>query len=133
MHMSVRTALQAPLVAVAMIADSCIDSRNAVYAADGREPRSVRVSVKDLDVTTQAGAAALYWRIRNAARSACGAVDSALPEEKAAWDGCVDEAIGRAVAKVASAKLTDYYLAKTTHRPHLIRKAEISKAADRVR
>ena len=120
MQMSARTALLVPLVAATTMADSCIDSRSAVYAADGREPQSVRVSVKDLDVTTHAGAAALYWRIRNAARSACGSVDSALPEEKAAWDRCVDEAIGRAVAKVGRAKLTDYYLAKTTHRPHLI-------------
>jgi UrcA family protein len=127
MQMSVRTALQLPLVAL-LLGDSCIDSRSAVYAADGREPPSVRVSVKELDVTTDAGAATLYRRIRNAARSACGSVDIALPQEKAAWDRCVDDAIGRAVAKVGSAKLTDYYLAKTTHRPHSITTGEISHA-----
>jgi len=131
--MSVRTALQVPLIAAAMMADFCIDSRNAVYAADGWETTSVRVSVKELDVRTHEGAAALYRRIRNAARSACGSVDIALPEEKAGWDRCVDEAIGRAVAEVGSAKLTDYYLAKTTRRPHVITTAEISKAADSVR
>jgi UrcA family protein len=132
MQMFKRTALQVLPVAVAMMADSCIDSRNAAYAAVGREPSSVRVSVKDLDLTTHAGVATLYQRIRNAARSACGPVDSALTEEKAAWDRCVDEAIGSAVAKVGSAKLTEYYLAKT-HRPHLITTAGISKAADRAR
>jgi UrcA family protein len=132
MQMSKRTALQVLPVAVAMMADSCIDSRNAAYAAVGREPPSIRVSVKDLNLTTQAGAAALYQRIRNAARTVCGPVDIALPEEKAAWDRCVDEAVGSAVAKLGSAKLTEYYLAKT-HRPHLITTAEISKAADRAR
>ena len=132
MQISKRTALQVLPVAVAMMAYSCIDSRNAAYAAVGREPPSVRVSVKDLNLTTHAGAAAAYLRIRNAARSVCGPVDIALPEEKAARDRCVDEAIGRAVAKLGSAKLTEYYLAKT-HHPHSITTAEISKAADRGR
>ena len=132
MRMSKLTALQVLPVAVAMMADSGIDSRSAAYAAIGQEPSAVRVAVKDLDLTTQGGATTLYQRIRNAARSACGPVDSALTEEKAAWDRCVDEAIGSAVAKVGSAKLTEYYLAKT-HRPHLITTAGISKAADRAR
>jgi len=132
MQMSKRTALRVLPVAVAMMADSGIDSRNAAYAAVGRETASVRVSVKDLNLTTHAGAVTLYWRIRNAARSVCGPVDIALPEEKAAWDRCVDEAIGSVVAKLGSAKLTEYYLAKT-HRPHSITTAEISRAADRAR
>ena len=132
MQMFKHTALQVLPVAVVMMADSCIDSRDAAYAAVGREPPSVRVSVRDLDLTTHAGAATLYQRIRNAARSVCGPVDGALPGEKAAWDRCVDEAIGSAVAKLGSAKLTEYYLART-HRPHSITTAEISKAADRAR
>jgi UrcA family protein len=131
MHISKCTALQVLPVAVTILADSCIDSRNAAYAAPGREPRSVTVSVKNLDLTTHMGAVTAYWRIRNAARSVCGPVDVALPEEKSAWDRCVDEAIGRAVAKLGGAKLTDYYLAKT-HRPHLIMRTETSKAAERV-
>ena len=132
MQMFKHTALQVLPVAVVMMADSCIDSRNAAYAAVGREPPSVRVSVRDVDLTTHAGAATLYQRIRNAARSVCGPVDGALPGEKAEWDRCVDEAIGSAVAKLGSAKLTEYYLART-HRPHSITTAEISKAADRAR
>jgi len=128
MQMSKLTALQVLPVAVAMMANPGIDSRSAAYAAVGHEPSAIRVAVKDLDLTTHAGATTLYQRIRNAARSACGPVDSALTEEKAAWDRCVDEAIGSAVAKVGSAKLTEYYLAKT-HHPHLITTAGISKAA----
>ena len=131
MQMSKRTALRVLPVAVAMMADSCIDSRNAAYAAVGRETASVRVSVKDLNLTTHAGAVTAYLRIRNAARSVCGVIDTALREEKAAWDRCVDEAIGSAVATLGDARLTDYYLGKT-RRPHLIRTAEIS-TAQRVR
>jgi len=131
MQMSKLTALQVLPVAVAMMADPCIDSRNAAYAAVGGEPTSVRVSFKDLNLTTHAGAAALYVRIRAAARSACGPVDIALTE-KAAYDRCVDEAIGSAVAKVGNAKLTEYYFAKT-HRPRSITTAEISKTANRAR
>jgi UrcA family protein len=126
MHMSKRAALQVLPVVAAMMAGSWIDPQFAAWAAPGREP-SVRVSVKDLDLTSHAGAVTAYWRIRNAARSVCGPVDTALAEEKAAWDRCVDQAIGSAVAKLGNAELTDYYLAKT-HRAHLIRTAEISRA-----
>ena len=51
MQMFKHTALQVLPVAVVMMADSCIDSRNAAYAAVGREPPSVRVSVRDVDLT----------------------------------------------------------------------------------
>ena len=131
MGTSKHTGLHVLSVAVALMADSCIDPHAAVYAAPGREPRSVTVSVKDLNLRTHAGAVTAYLRIRNAAQSVCGAVDTALPEEKAAWDRCVAEAIGSAVATLENARLTDYYLGKT-RRPHLIRTAEIS-TAQRVR
>ena len=127
MHMSKRTALKVLPVAVVMMADSCIDPQFAACAAPGREPSSVRVSVRDLNLTSHAGAVTAYLRIRNAARSVCGPVDTALAEEKAAWDRCVDQAIGSAVAKLGNAELTDYYLAKT-HHAHLITTAAISKA-----
>lgn len=132
MFISERTVLHVLPLAMAMTVNSCIDSRNAASAAPGREPSSVRVSVKDLDLTTHVGAAAVYLRIRNAARSVCGSVDIALPEEKAAWDRCVDEAIARAVAKLGSANLTDYYLGKS-HRAHLSATAQISKPTNRGR
>ena len=132
MHMSKRTALQVLPVAVAMMADSCIDPWNAAYAGPGREPLSVRVSLKDLDLTSHVGTVTAYLRIRNAARSVCGPLDIAFPEEKAAWGRCVDNALGSAVAELGQAELTAYYLAKT-HRAHLITTAEISEAAERVR
>jgi UrcA family protein len=131
MLMRKRTELHVLTLITVMTAGTCIDSRSGAYAT-GREPPAIRVSVRDLDLTTYAGAAALYWRIRNAARSLCGQVDIVFPEEIAAWHRCVDESIGSAVAKVHSANLTDYYQAKT-HRAHRATRAQTSKPADRIR
>ena len=112
MHPFRRTALGVLPLAAALMADSCIDGRTAAYAATLREPPSVTVSLKDLDLRTPAGTATAYLRIRNAARSVCGIAD-VFPGEKAAWDRCVQEAIGSAVARLRVARLTDYYLART--------------------
>lgn len=127
MHMSQRANLQLLLTIVfAMLADPLIACHSAAHAAAVQEPSSVRtVSLKDLDLSTHAGAVTAYWRIRNAARSVCGTVDTALAEEKAAWNKCVDDAISAAVSKLGAAQLTDYYRTKT-HRSQLTAAAEIS-------
>jgi UrcA family protein len=78
-------------------------------------PTSLRVQVSAPDLSSPQRVAALYWRIRNAARSVCGFADSHFREEQAAWNECVQEAIGRAVAGVDNATLTDYYLARSRH------------------
>jgi len=113
------------VVLAIVAADSCI----AAYAAPAVPLPSVRVSVKDLNLTTHAGAAMAYVRIRNAARSVCGVVDLALTEERFARDKCVDAAILRAVAELASPTLTEYYWAKTrgVHRETM---AQISKRTE---
>lgn len=107
-----------------------IGSCFAAYAVSGREPSAVTVSLRDLDLTTHAGVAAAYARIRNAARSVCGAADLFLVEEIAARDRCVDDAILRAVTTLGSTNLTDYYLAKT-HRAHPDAREQISRLTDR--
>lgn len=132
MHMFKRTALQVLPAVVAIMADCCIDPQTTAYAAPEREPSSLRVSVKDLDLTSHPGTVRAYSRIRNAARSVCGTPDNAFPEERAAWERCVDEAIGRAVTKLGQPELTDYYLAKT-HRTHLVKTLAISEPAARIR
>jgi UrcA family protein len=118
MATSRRIALRMLPVAVALLADSCIDLGSVAYATP--EPHAVRVSVADLDLTTHAGAVTAYRRIRNAARSVCGTVDRIFPEERAAWDRCVDEAVGTAIARLGAARLTEYHLAQSRH-PLLIR------------
>ncbi|MBV8147443.1 MAG: UrcA family protein [Gammaproteobacteria bacterium] len=114
------TALQVLPVLVAMAADSCFDSRTVAWAAPGGDPPSLKVSLKDLDLGTRAGAVTAYARIRNAARSVCGIVD-VFPEERAAWDRCVDATIGRAVTDLGANQVTDCYLVKA-HRPRRIKR-----------
>jgi UrcA family protein len=132
MRVSTRTALQLLPFAAAIMADSCIDPLAAAHAAPDGAPPSVTVSVKDLDLRSQIGAVSAYVRIRNAARSVCGFVDVVFPEERAAWDRCVDEAIGTVVARLGEAKLTECYLAKT-HRSQLRTTGEISSDGQTIR
>jgi UrcA family protein len=73
--------------------------------------RSVKVSYADLDLSTQAGAATLYSRIRGAARTVCG--DDDLPYTHWAWKKCFNEAVGNAVAKVNNPQLTALHQGKS--------------------
>ena len=118
---------------LAMAADPCIPSCISAVAASGREPPSIRVSVRDLDLTTDSGAAAAYLRIRNGARTVCGALDvSPFTEERDLRNQCVDEAIVRAVTKLGSANVTEYCLARTHRaRAHLSTTAQIPNPTDR--
>ena len=68
--------------------------------------RSVRVSYADLNLTTQAGAATLYGRIRSAARQVCG-------YEGPSFTSCFKKAVGDAVAQVNSPQLTALYQGKS--------------------
>lgn len=108
-----RTALRVLPFATLVVVSAGIDSGKTASASDlGGAPASRTVQVRATDLSTPEQVAALYRRIRNAARSVCGYADSRFREEQAAWDECVDEAIGHAVAKVDSADLTGYYLAR---------------------
>jgi UrcA family protein len=96
-------------------------------ASRSGDPHSVTVRFSDLDLNTAQGTATLYARIRNAARTVCGPVDIGLVEEKQIWDHCVDWSLAAAVAKLANAKLTAYYLARTRSR-HAVVAADIAQA-----
>jgi UrcA family protein len=63
------------------------------------------VRYSDLDVSTVAGAAALYQRLQGAAHFVCGEEGRGLAEQ-AQWRGCVHSAVGQAVAAVHSPALS---------------------------
>ena len=133
MNVSIRTAPRVLALAIALVVGSGVGTGNVARATDyGREPRSAKVLVKDLDLTTPEGVAALYVRLRNAARYVCGYEATAMLEEKVALNRCVDAAIGNAVAQVGSANLTNYYLVKN-HRAHALTTAQAFKPVDNVR
>jgi len=126
MFASKRTVLRALAVVIAMMVGGGLDPGSAADAATGSTSLSVRVQVKDLNLTTHAGVVTLYRRIRAAARSVCGDVEIVYLEQRAESDRCVDTTIANAVAKVGNANLTDYYLTKT-RRPQLITTARNSR------
>ena len=63
------------------------------------------VHYADLDINTQAGAAALYNRIRSAAEQVCGNVDSRRLDEAAAAKACVDHAVSASLSSVKQISL----------------------------
>ena len=77
------------------------------------EPLAARVvSYGDLDLSSNAGAATLYSRIRSAAREVCEPLDDVMIKLLRAKYDCRADAVARAVAKVDSPALTNYYLGK---------------------
>jgi UrcA family protein len=121
-----------PLV-IALLGGACMHPGNTLSASElGDAPAFRTVQIRASDLSTPEQVAALYRRIRNAARSVCGYADNHFREEQAAWDDCVDKAIGHAVAKVGNADLTDYYLARAK-RAHQAPATEVSRVVERVR
>jgi UrcA family protein len=74
--------------------------------------KSIKVSYADLDLSTQAGATTLYTRIRGAARQVCGDEGSTYTDH-AIWRGCFKRAVGDAVTKVNSPRLTALHQGKS--------------------
>jgi UrcA family protein len=79
-------------------------------------PPSRTVGFADLNLSTEAGAAALYRRIQAAARSVCPGDDTTPELERiAARHRCIEDAVTRAVRKVNIESLSAYYTTKTGH------------------
>lgn len=83
-------------------------------ALESPAPRAV-VSYADLAIDQPSGAAALYVRIRLAAREVCEPL-GLKPLDYVSAQQCVQQAIGRAVAEVDAPALNSYYL-QTVRRP----------------
>lgn len=110
-YMNMKTAIPGLLLATLGWLSACTDVAAAEQAT---EIVTRRVSYADLDLTRDAGAAALYSRIHIAARQVCE------PESgNWAWKvleptrRCIEAAITRAVADVNAPALTSYFLVKT--------------------
>ena len=126
-----RTAFRALPLVIGIVAGGCMSPVMTACASDlGGAPTSRTVQLRAVDLSSPERVAALYRRIRNAARGACGYADTRFREEQTAWDDCVDKAIGRAVARVASADLTDYYLARAK-RGRAVPGTDASKVVER--
>ena len=70
--------------------------------------RRVEVSFRDLDLSTQSGAAKLYRRIQAAARNVCQH-EPTSPRAQIIWQYCVLPTVDAAVANVNSPLLTELH------------------------
>jgi UrcA family protein len=93
------------LVAAALVA-------GFATAAQASDLPQVHVNYSDLNVNSEAGAAVLYQRIRNAAEQVCGTFGVRDLGADAAAKACKVRAIGEAVAAVHSPALTQIYAVK---------------------
>lgn len=79
-------------------------------------PPSRTVGFADLNLSSEAGAAALYKRIQGAARNVCPGDDTSRQlDQIAVRNRCIEDAVARAVRKVNDESLSTYYTAKTGH------------------
>jgi UrcA family protein len=93
------------LVAAALVA-------GFATAGQAAEFQQVHVNYGDLNVNSEAGAAALYQRIRNAAEQVCGTFGVRDLGAEAAAKACKTRAIGEAVAAVHAPALSQIYEGK---------------------
>jgi UrcA family protein len=120
-YMNMKTAI--PGLLLSTLLGSLCACTDAVAADQTTEVATRRVSYADLDLSHQAGAAALYSRIRFAARQVCeptyGNWTFKVLEPT---HRCIETAVTRAVADVNAPTLTGYYLEKTGQAIHLAKK-----------
>ena len=81
------------------------------HAADS-DTKSAKIHYRDLDLTTDAGAAALKQRVVHAAARVCGPVDGLTLDDRARFHACRDNAIASASpqmnAVIASVRSSDH-------------------------
>jgi UrcA family protein len=78
----------------------------------------VAVHYADLDITTAAGAEALYERIQQAAVSVCPPADSRSLARYMTVIRCRNEVVAGAVSSVSSPQVTAIYAARARHGAH---------------
>ena len=88
---------------------------NSAHAADAATPKSLRISVSDLDLSKNGDVATLYARIKSAALQACGAdvvTGSRLPS--GSKKQCTSQAVDGAVSQINNASLSAYHKQEAT-------------------
>jgi UrcA family protein len=84
----------------------------AAHAA-ARDTNSVVVRYGDLNLDSQAGINTLHKRIRNAAESVCGPLETKVLGLREAYDSCVKQAIEDGVAAVNNTSLSQFNATRT--------------------
>ena len=93
----------------ALASAACLLAVGAASAAAAMVTQQVRVSYQDLNLSTPAGAQALYVRIERAAHQVCAYSDLADLNQAKAVLQCEHHALEHAVSDVHSPRLTALY------------------------
>ena len=91
-------------------------SSQLAHAAPPEDVHFIDVHFADLDLTRSEAAAELYQRLAGAAKTVCTSLEGRDLASQMRFKGCVETAIGSAVAKVDRPALTAYYKARTNGR-----------------
>jgi UrcA family protein len=95
------------LISLALAAAACLAPGAQAATAAGAAVPTLKVSYRDLDPNSEAGAQLLYHRIRGAAQFVCGEEGRSL-DDQLAWHRCVHAAMSEAVRAVHSAQLSAF-------------------------
>ena len=85
---------------------------SGLAAAGSRDIASVVVRYGDLNLDSRAGVVGLHKRLRNAAESVCGNLNSRILGLNDAYDACVADALANGVAAVGNPNLSDFHATK---------------------
>ncbi|MGD0490494.1 MAG: UrcA family protein [Steroidobacteraceae bacterium] len=111
MNTTIRTKIYTAVSCLMSTAALCSAVSTSVKAADDVPSKVVRFH--DLDISTPAGAKALYSRIRAAARDVCERSTGSDAIFRGAIAGCIDKAIDKAVKDVNAPMLTNLRFGST--------------------
>ena len=92
-----------------LVAAQCLGAQVAHADSASKAALYVDVHYADLNLDRTEGAAALYARLRAAARQVCGPLDSRELERRQRFNACVAQALSKAVATVDRPLLSAYY------------------------
>lgn len=85
---------------------------SGIAAASSRQVESRVVRFGELNLNSRAGVAVLHKRIRNAAESVCGNLNSRVLGMRDAFDRCVADAVAQGVASVGNPNLSNFHANK---------------------
>jgi len=100
-----QTLRQLSLTGLALAAAACLAPSAQANGAPASAVPTLKVSYRDLDPNSEAGARLLYQRIRGAAQFVCGEEGRSLDEQHA-WNRCVHAAMSEAVQTGHSPQLS---------------------------
>jgi UrcA family protein len=100
-----QTLRQLSLTGLALTAAACLAPSAQANGAAASAVPTLKVSYRDLDPNSEAGAQLLYQRIRGAAQFVCGEEGRSLDDQHA-WNRCVHAAMSEAVQTVHSPQLS---------------------------